>query len=269
MKLYQGSKKHSPLYTSWRAFKFTKKGVKAGWSDEWDIFANFYLDMESTYEKWLYLGRFDKNKPFSKENCKWMTMSEIMLLKDGAVKLSYNGEEKNLYEWAVHLGIPYSPLRQRYHKGKNYTAEEILFGIKHLPKRELLNEGDLNKSEKRSRASKMVSSYRCKDKKRGYVTDIDMEWFMQNISNKPCYYCGKIGDIGCDRVDNKKGHTKDNVIPSCYICNVVRGDLFTVSEMKEISVVIKNILIKRKEGTIKFETIYNERLYNRQNNKFL
>lgn len=39
------------------------------------------------------------------------------------------------------------------------------------------------------------------------------------------YYCGECNwtKLGCDRIDNAKGHTKDNVITACWECNDLRG----------------------------------------------
>jgi hypothetical protein len=51
------------------------------------------------------------------------------------------------------------------------------------------------------------------------------EWIVENIFSKPCHYCGKEGWelIGCDRIDNSKPHTPDNVVPCCWECNKKRG----------------------------------------------
>ena len=45
---------------------------------------------------------------------------------------------------------------------------------------------------------------------------------MDNIFNKPCAHCGKIGwqIIGCNRLDNSRPHTLDNVEPCCKECNL-------------------------------------------------
>jgi hypothetical protein len=42
---------------------------------------------------------------------------------------------------------------------------------------------------------------------------------------KPCVYCGDvIGTIGLDRVDSSKGYTIDNIVPCCFVCNVMKMD---------------------------------------------
>ena len=45
-----------------------------------------------------------------------------------------------------------------------------------------------------------------------------------------CYYCGCEKAFGIDRIDSKKGYTKDNCVPCCKICNIMKNkfdlDLF-------------------------------------------
>ena len=72
-------------------------------------------------------------------------------------------------------------------------------------------------------AKRMVNHYRQMDKERGFDTSqtITDEWFLENIAYQPCVHCGlqAIGLIGCNRLDNTKGHTEDNVEPCCQSCN--------------------------------------------------
>ena len=73
------------------------------------------------------------------------------------------------------------------------------------------------------RARYLVDNYRHQDKiyNRG-EGDLDPQWLLQNILLKPCAHCGKEGwnVIGCNRIDNSKPHSKDNVEPCCADCNV-------------------------------------------------
>ena len=72
-------------------------------------------------------------------------------------------------------------------------------------------------------ARHIVAHYRKMDRDRGFDDSqtITAEWFIQNIAYKPCKYCGTqgYGLIGCNRLDNTKGHTQDNVEPCCKSCN--------------------------------------------------
>lgn len=72
------------------------------------------------------------------------------------------------------------------------------------------------------RAHNLLSSYKCEDKKHNRGKgDLTAKWIVDNIFSKPCKYCGKTGwdVIGCNRLDNSKPHTKDNVEPCCKECN--------------------------------------------------
>lgn len=73
-----------------------------------------------------------------------------------------------------------------------------------------------------ARAQRMCDSYRTVDKKysRGKST-ITAQWVVKNIFTKSCIYCGEDDwrELGCDRIDNDKPHTPENVVCSCRKCN--------------------------------------------------
>lgn len=72
------------------------------------------------------------------------------------------------------------------------------------------------------RASHQISNYKSRDKKYNReIPDFDAKWMVENIYSKPCYYCGETDwtKLGCDRIDNTKGHTKDNIVTCCKKCN--------------------------------------------------
>ena len=72
------------------------------------------------------------------------------------------------------------------------------------------------------RASNLLNAYNRNDKKynRG-EGDLTAQWIADNILSKPCVHCGESDwkKIGCNRIDNSKPHTKDNVEPCCCECN--------------------------------------------------
>lgn len=73
------------------------------------------------------------------------------------------------------------------------------------------------------RATNLVSTYRKEDKKhnRGECT-VTPQWMVGNVfSGQCCVYCGESDwhKLGCDRLDNSKPHTQDNVVPCCCDCN--------------------------------------------------
>jgi hypothetical protein len=73
-------------------------------------------------------------------------------------------------------------------------------------------------------------------------TDEEIQKFLQ----QPCFYCEDTEGIGLDRINNDIGHCKRNCLPCCTLCNLTRGDRFTVEEFKLIGKVIKQIKINRK-----------------------
>lgn len=75
----------------------------------------------------------------------------------------------------------------------------------------------------RGRAFTLINRYNYIDKKYNRETpDMDVNWIIENILNSKCYYCGCTDyerKLGMDRIDNTKGHIKDNVVPCCADCN--------------------------------------------------
>ena len=77
------------------------------------------------------------------------------------------------------------------------------------------------------RAYTLKNAYIENDKLQGRITDeipenyVTAEWIVNNIFTKPCAHCGEIDwtKIGCNRLDNSKPHTVDNVEPCCEECN--------------------------------------------------
>ena len=55
--------------------------------------------------------------------------------------------------------------------------------------------------------------------------DLTVE-FVEGILSS-CSYCGETEKIqlSIDRIDNKRGHLQDNVVPACVRCNIVRRDM--------------------------------------------
>lgn len=240
--------KNPKIYNSWRAFMFTKRGKKIGHSEEWNNFRTFYNDVVTTYKEGLVFRRLDISKPFSKDNFIWIKTSEEALLHDKLATLTYKGETLPLHALADKYNVSISGLRNRYFKHKDsYTVEEIIFG-------KLKNRGSKTikdastKSEKRIKASKMLSSYRLKDKKNNTeICDYTIDE-MIDVMSSPCIYCGDSHRIGLDRIDNSRGHTKDNTVPCCYECNCARNNNFTFEEMKLIGSTIKTIKENRKNN---------------------
>ena len=76
------------------------------------------------------------------------------------------------------------------------------------------------------RAYNLSKGYEQMDKKAGRnESTITPEWIIENIFTSKCYWCGETDWrlLGCDRIDNTKPHTPDNVICSCSKCNKQRN----------------------------------------------
>ncbi len=229
------------IYNCWRSFMFTIKGKKIGCSKEWTDYRTFYNDVIETFIEGYIFSRIDKTKPFSKENFMWLDKDVAGNIRDNIIKIEYNGETKTLKEWSIQFKLSVNGIRLRFHRDKNLTSEEIIFGKKKQSKRDLLSAHDLDKQKLRNKASKMCSSYKIKDKKKRFEFDLNIEWLIENILFKNCTYCGTDKYIGCDRIDNNKGHIKTNVVPCCVKCNTVRGNNFTFDEMKILGKTIADL----------------------------
>lgn len=220
------------FHNKWRAFRFTVKGKRIGCSPDWVTFHKFKEDMFPTYTEGMNLFRRDKSQPFSKENCYFSYQEDYS--SHQLSTLEYNGEIKTLRDWCDIYELNFNGVRQRYFRGKNYTPEEILFGKKTWSRRNSQKWSD-DHAANRVKASKMLSQYKLRDAKKGlFGFDLDIEWFIENISKKNCVYCGSSEFIGGDRISNSQGHTKGNIVPCCYRCNSTRGDRFTHEEMKKL-----------------------------------
>lgn len=80
----------------------------------------------------------------------------------------------------------------------------------------------IENNPQKSRANSLLTNYRRNDKiyNRGECT-LTAGWIIENIFSKPCVHCGESDwrKIGCNRLDNTKPHTPDNVEPCCRRCN--------------------------------------------------
>lgn len=100
---------------------------------------------------------------------------------------------------------------------KKYATEEE----RKAAHREAVKRWKENNPEK-YRAHQLINNYKQEDKKynRG-EGDLTAQWIVDNIFTKKCAHCEKTGwdVIGCNRIDNSKPHTIDNVEPCCEDCN--------------------------------------------------
>ncbi len=95
-----------------------------------------------------------------------------------------------------------------------------LWYLKHRSK--LREKGKEYNKTPMGRAAYLVSSYNSYDKEanRG-KGDLTAKWVVENIFTKKCAHCDETDwhKLGCNRLDNSKPHTMDNVEPCCKKCN--------------------------------------------------
>ncbi len=72
----------------------------------------------------------------------------------------------------------------------------------------------------------IIRNCRAADASKGLINDLD-EQFVKEMIAPGCIYCGDEtpSRMTLDRIDNDKGHTKDNVLPACVRCNTIRRDM--------------------------------------------
>lgn len=242
--------KYPYIYNIWRGIRFTDKGKGVGNCPEWDNFRNFYNDVSPTYKKGLLFRRLNISDNYNPKNFIWVTSEEAILLKSNLVYLEYNDEKYTLKQLADKFNVSLNGIKIRYHRREkfNYTVEEIIFGRKKNRNSKSIRDYKVSNMTPRQKASKMISSYKLKDKLQTpySVCDIDIDWMINNIFKKECVYCGDTNRLGCDRIDNNIGHIKSNVVPCCYECNCARNNNFSFEEMKEIGKTIAKVKAHRK-----------------------
>lgn len=74
------------------------------------------------------------------------------------------------------------------------------------------------------RAERLANGYKKIDSRKSMDNDITAHFIVDHIFSKPCLKCGETDwhKLGCDRIDNAKGHLMNNVVCACYKCNITR-----------------------------------------------
>jgi len=128
------AKKRSPEYLSWVAMmqrcynknhvafeKYGEAGIQVCGS--WHDFINFLNDMGNR-PKNTSLERTNNNLGYFKENCKWASSSEQQNNRKNNLKLTFQGLELTLMQWAKKINMNYRTLKARINLG--WKIEDVL-----------------------------------------------------------------------------------------------------------------------------------------------
>lgn len=113
------------------------------------------------------------------------------------------------------------------HKEERYANNREWVNNHRECKRKIVNKSARKRyATKEGLAGYRLNAYRKMDKRKGFECTLTREWIITNIfTDKKCVYCGESdwAKLGCDRVDNSKPHTPDNVVCCCGSCNSSRN----------------------------------------------
>lgn len=99
-------------YQKW----YGAKGIRV--CPEWDDYIAFRnWALSNGYRDDLTIDRFDPEKDYCPENCRWATRTMQSRNRSHNVLLTHNGETHCISEWAEILGVKPQTLEQRYFRG--------------------------------------------------------------------------------------------------------------------------------------------------------
>lgn len=75
------------------------------------------------------------------------------------------------------------------------------------------------------RAIRLANAYKKIDQNKGLDNDVTSNYIVEHIFTNKCLKCGETDwhKLGCDRIDNTKGHLINNIVCACYKCNISRN----------------------------------------------
>jgi hypothetical protein len=95
---------------------------------------------------------------------------------------------------------------------------------------------------------KRFGQYKRGAKNRNIEFNLTQEEFKE-ITSKVCIYCGLysgIGDYcGIDRINSDRAYVKDNIVPCCNTCNMMKGTMSKEDFIYKIKNIYENIFVYR------------------------
>lgn len=85
--------------------------------ERWNVYENFLADMGRAPSPKHSIERKDNNKGYSPENCKWATSKEQSNNRRTNILIEYDGEVRNIGQWALKLNINRGTLESRLKRG--------------------------------------------------------------------------------------------------------------------------------------------------------
>lgn len=122
---WHGLKSRTLSPTNKNAEHYSLRGISV--SKEWEkSFEKFFEDMGPAPSLQHSIDRIDNNKGYCKENCRWATTKEQARNTRRSIFVEFQGQRKNLAEWAEIHGINYKTLWRRFNRG--WKPERLFTG---------------------------------------------------------------------------------------------------------------------------------------------
>lgn len=175
--------------------------------DEVRAYMREYKKTHETNKKYYQAHKEEKkakDKEYRKNNAEKLKAYQKEYRKNNAEKLKTyrkeNKEKRSEYNKKYYREHKESELKRITEYNKEYSKTQM------------------------GRAQNQIQTYKLMDEKNGFgkdKIDFNARWIVENIYTKPCPHCGETDwhKLGCNRLDNSKPHTIDNVEPCCFHCN--------------------------------------------------
>jgi hypothetical protein len=108
--------------------------------------------------------------------------------------------------------------------------------------RPIRSRSDKGKSRKKYKLSKpaLYNTYVKRANAKGILMDLTVEEFIALTTDTDCAYCGNAASV-VSRSDPKKGYTKDNSVPACSTCTLMKNILSANQFIKQVKAIYFHI----------------------------